>query len=66
MNDVRSSKSLFSETLLQIANTIPITSATAEHTLSALPVESKVISPINHVTGMIKSLHDITHLQGKH
>ena len=38
MNDVCSSKGLFSEisTLLQIANTIPVTSATAECTFSAL------------------------------
>ena len=38
MNDVCSSKSLFSEisTLLQIAHTIPVTSATAERTFSAL------------------------------
>ena len=38
MNDICSSKSLFSEisTLLQIAHTIPVTSATAERTFSAL------------------------------
>ena len=38
MNDVCSSKSLFSEisTLLQIANTFPVTSATAERTFFAL------------------------------
>ena len=38
MNDVCSSKSLFSEifTLLQVAHTIPVTSATAERTFSAL------------------------------
>ena len=38
MNNVSSSKSLFSEifTLIKIANTIPVTSATAERTFSTL------------------------------
>ena len=60
MKDICSSKSLFSEisTLLQIAHTIPDC-----RTYFLCFAVSKIISPINHVTGTIKSLYDITHLQ---